>query len=207
MLLHYLEGKLTVVDILEKVDEHTSLAELVDDKRRIFVNNAFENVRHIVRFDYSKNFYYLENSFLPLAMAILPLEGLPLEGNDLYNLVNGLPSNKYVLYGIWNPKWSFNRIPHLNKVNEYFDPGKMGKVIYIGKESNSKKGKLEILFDKVNRLNFSFREIFLIPGVLSNPMKYARVFLLEDSEGFYALNSQSKKHEIVPFRMRPLKLL
>src|SRR3989338_6158878 len=75
----------------------------------------------------------------------------------------GLSYEEFILYGEWNPAWTFNgkRVPSLEGINHRYDPGDMGGVIYLANNS-SRHGPENFCIcprGKLNRIENSVRQI------------------------------------------------
>lgn len=165
-----------------------------------------------------------------LTTFISPLEGSGLEKCN--NFPQGLPSHKYLLYGIWE-KYMIKRdnIPSHDEVKRYFDPGHLYSFFWIPDSSTEKGDYYEnylIISQSVHEFNRPIRRIidFDVSGSIERNIKKRqkkrigkyktpKVIIVEDDnrEGEQEENEltrlliqEAEKEGIVPIRMRPLEI-
>jgi len=93
---------------------------------------------------------------------------------------------------------------HLDTINNFYDPRKMGHVVFARKHPLV-NGKYIITNDRIKRLKKSFSKIFLDPSIMPDPSRFARVILLEDKEDFFSIYKQSKRKRIRLIKMEELR--
>lgn len=131
-------------------------------------------------------------------------EDLPPLGNFIssatFNDFLTIPPEKYILYGKWHNNWPVKLpYPNLDQINEYFDPGSMGKAIFC-----RVNGKRAIIYqDNFTEINLSFRNI--IPDYMPQPSQKARVIIVSSDEDLYSVIKQTKRKNLVPVKMEPLR--
>lgn len=189
---HGLEGRLFPARILEGIDGEYAFARITNGME-VIVKNSRRGNQCLVRFDHFNRYYQNEGNYFPLAMFVSSrTKGMAGAAHK-----EGLPSQEYVLTGLWNLNWScrYKRL-NLNTIKGYYDPGTMESVILARKDSTPEYGKFKIFDKYYDKLKKSFKDIFFDETILPDPEEYARIILIEDLSTHFSLIKQAKRKKI-----------
>ncbi|MCX6742008.1 MAG: hypothetical protein NTX24_02425 [Candidatus Pacearchaeota archaeon] len=112
-----------------------------------------------------------------------------------------LVPEKYILYGQWK-RWmeKRERFPTFEEVNQYFDPGHFGWIIYLSETL----GPFAIYGDESRSLgHLSYGQI--IRGEFPDPRKASRVVLAESMVHLDDFITEIKNHRLYPIKLDNLE--
>jgi hypothetical protein len=152
----------------------------------------------LIRFDFTNN--SKDENSAPLANFI---------SDKIPDNFEGLAHEEFILYGEWNPSWTFagKRVPSLEGINHRYNPGKMGRVIYL---SNNGLRNLEENFTiaphgRVIKVEKSISQLMDYTCLTTNHVN-PRVFLVETQRDERLLREEAERCNLVPIRMTKLSL-
>ncbi|MFA5993258.1 MAG: hypothetical protein WC796_06135 [Candidatus Pacearchaeota archaeon] len=188
-----LEGRLEVVLIRQPVKEGSNICWGVvlnypNYGGRVQVHRAMhrQNKPCLVRFNFRQN-----AGFSPRGNFIA--RNYPLE-------FRGISPQDYFLYSIWDKHWTrAEDYPTLDEINEHFEPGEMGRVIYFKRGFNESSGSVVILPKGIRPFQGSFETVFSSESF--KPMGHSRVVILEWVGDVIPLVNESKKVGLTAVKM------
>ena len=185
-----LEGRLELVKILKNIKPKLSIGQLVKNPLDIvYVYGATKHLgkKCLVKFKPDD-----KNKTIPISNFIKLFHN-----NDKKYI--GLYPNEFVLYGIRD----FGHIPTLNEVNNYFDPGSIGRFFHFESNSSVNKGRYMVYrkngIDKYHPIHKSIRE-FVNSEIIYNG-RNPIVFIIESADDAYSLMKQGKRKGIEVIKM------
>ena len=115
----------------------------------------------------------------------------------------GLSNEGYILLGLWKEDMKKkSRLPDINEINEYYDPGNITFLYYLIKGSIYNRGRFRIWNDgdiEPRKQTFSY---IVRRGFFPNK-RASRIVISESMDQLEALSNIAKENGIAPILMEP----
>ncbi len=188
-----LEGRLEVVEFKKYINKNVIEAVLKGVPYFIHgpQNHSHLGSRFLVRFNYKKK------NKKNIVSASFVTSAVPVD-------FQGLSNNDYILVGLWEDYMEKKgRVPNIQEVDKYYNPGDILFIYYLTINSIFKKGRYKIWNNgRVEPTKQTFSYI-VRRGFFCDP-RHNKVVISESMDQLQTLSKTSRENKIVPILMEPI---
>ncbi len=201
-----LAGRLEKVTLSYPISTVTAIGSF-DDKQVLVANgNKHSGKECLVRFDLrQRRDYFIRNGEYVLNEA----NNHPPIGNFITSEIplkfRGLNSDQYVFTALWEERMvKGKRLPTMNEINHYYDPGKAGGIPYFVKPHNGMLGAL-ITPAGFHKIWHTWSYPQFMHERLADPERASRLVVAETPDVLEEITTALLENCLIPIRMEPLR--
>ncbi len=197
-----LEGRLEVAEIIRPIRDTRSncaIGKLLLGNRdynngNVLVANAVNHIgkKCLVRLDN----YLRQGINMPFANFI----SSSIPDNPIIEDLHGLKPEDYLFYGMWTKELINGNYPTFNEINNLFDPGKMGSLLFF-----KNRAEKAVIWLKNFRILDQYQPDLLIEKNHKSSHDGSKVILIQSRDFLTYLKGYAREKDISLIEMEPLR--